>query len=58
MKGGILYIFNRNMKIFPDELAYYGNRSSWFWMDVYSKSLAIFGGIINSFTGKLETANS
>ena len=47
--------FNKREKILPNKLSKFGNRSQWFWMDVYPKGLATFGATIEKFTGKIES---
>lgn len=47
--------FNKREKLLPNKLSNYGNRSQWFWMDVYPKGLATFGATIEKFVGKIET---
>lgn len=47
--------FNKKQHILPDKLSNYGNKSQWFWLDVYPKSLATFGATIEIFTGRIET---
>ncbi len=47
--------FNNKAGILPSQLSVFGNKSQWFWMDVYPKGLATFGACIALFTGYIET---
>lgn len=47
--------YNKKLNALPMKLSVFGNKSQWFWMDVYPKSLSTFASTISIITGDIET---
>ncbi len=47
--------FNKMAHILPDKLSSFGNKTQWFWMDVYPKGLATLGSCISIIFNLIET---